>query len=232
MSGNMYPGVKTWNPLAGRCKHECDYCSTEGIRNRYDACMEKYNGEHRLYKHEFKNLGKGKTIFVCAQNDLFEESVPSEFIEKVLEHTRKYRENIYMFQTKNPERYMDFFGKFPTKGIQAAYMLGTTIETNREDSIKKYSKAPSIESRIKGMVRVRPLPSYVTIEPIMDFDLSKMASIIRTRINPNKVYVGADSKNNNLPEPSKEKIQKLIGNLREYTEVEIKSNLNRIMEVN
>ena len=72
MVGNMYVGKETWNPLAGRCGHECTYCSSHTLRRRYKACNVKYNGPYRIYEHEMTSLGKGKTIFVVAQNDLFE----------------------------------------------------------------------------------------------------------------------------------------------------------------
>ena len=70
--------------------------------------------------------------------------------------------------------------------------------------------------------------NYVTIEPIMDFDLDKMAHYIETCL-PTQVNIGADSGNNNLPEPSKEKVQALIKRLEAFTTVKLKSNLNRII---
>ena len=47
--------------------------------------------------------------------------------------------------------------------------------------------------------------------------------------NPDFVNIGADSKNNGLPEPSKEKVLELIDRLNEFTEVRNKKNLKRIL---
>ena len=69
---------------------------------------------------------------------------------------------------------------------------------------------------------------YITIEPIMDFDLDVMVKEIKDVI-PKQVNIGADSGKNNLPEPSKEKILALIGELEKFTIVKKKKNLKRLL---
>ena len=69
----------------------------------------------------------------------------------------------------------------------------------------------------------------VTIEPIIDFDLNIIVDWIK-RIKPKWVNIGADSKGHKLPEPSKEKIEALIKELKKFTEVRIKPNLNRLIK--
>ena len=169
-----------------------------------------------------KSWYKNKQIFVCGQNDLFEASVPDEFIERILEKARNSSDtNLYMFQTKNPLRFINWLDKFPKNS-----MLGTTIETNIEALIKEWSDAPSTWDRIEAMASIpHNFDLYVTIEPIMEFDLEMMWKYICIRIVPDKVFIGADSKGNNLPEPSAEKVKALIERLRKYTKVELKSNL-------
>jgi len=46
--------------------------------------------------------------------------------------------------------------------------------------------------------------------------------------NPVQVNIGADSGNNNLPEPSWEKIQQLVGILEKKTRVVLKKNIKRL----
>jgi hypothetical protein len=65
---------------------------------------------------------------------------------------------------------------------------------------------------------------YITVEPVMDFDLGKFTEIIKA-CSPRQVNIGADSGNNRLPEPPKEKILKLVKELCRFTEVKVKSNL-------
>ena len=67
----------------------------------------------------------------------------------------------------------------------------------------------------------------VTIEPIIDFDLGAMMALVM-RCNPEWVNIGADSRCHNLPEPSADKIDALINELRKFTEVKLKANLKRL----
>ena len=69
--------------------------------------------------------------------------------------------------------------------------------------------------------------TMVSIEPVLDFDLFDFVEFIQ-RISPDYVSIGADSKNKGLPEPSAEKIERLIIELEKFTEVRIKSNLARL----
>jgi hypothetical protein len=57
------------------------------------------------------------------------------------------------------------------------------------------------QERAEELAKIE-LPRYVTIEPIMDFDLEKMVDLIR-KCKPVQVNIGADSGNNHLPEPVK-----------------------------
>ena len=67
----------------------------------------------------------------------------------------------------------------------------------------------------------------VTIEPIYDFDLDDFLLMLKDT-KPKWVNIGADSKGHNLPEPSKEKIEDLIKELKTFTNVKLKPNLKRL----
>jgi len=67
----------------------------------------------------------------------------------------------------------------------------------------------------------------ISIEPIMDFRILPFVRMIK-QIKPKFVSIGADSQGHNLPEPSPEKVKRLIEELRKFTKVKIKPNLNRI----
>jgi DNA repair photolyase len=218
--GNMYPDVETWNPLAGECPHQCSYCSTHSLM-RYPVIKAKYSGQLRLdYKAFGRNLGKDRTWFVCAQNDLFAEAVPEHWIHEVFSHCKKF-DNIYFFQTKNPDRYLRVINEFPPKSI-----LCTTIETNRSYPCMAYSPSPA--ERAYAMSSILTMPIHVTIEPIMDFDLKEMVQLIKM-CDPQKVNIGADSKGNHLPEPSKENLLELISELQKFTTIDRKTNLARLL---
>jgi len=71
---------------------------------------------------------------------------------------------------------------------------------------------------------------FVTIEPIMDFDIDILSKWI-IDLKPNFVNIGADSKRCNLPEPSREKILEFIDRL-EANAINIKKkyNLDRLLK--
>ena len=140
-----------------------------------------------------------------------------EFIDTQEDHGRKAN---WLFQTKNP-------GAINENVLPKDSVVCTTIETNRwyPDIM---NNAPSPYQREMGMQSIN-LKKYVTIEPIMNFDLNQMVEMIRS-IGPEQVNIGADSGNNKLIEPSREKIMSLIGELNLFTNIKIKKNLNRIIK--
>lgn len=218
--GNMYPWVdETRNPLGGRCGHNCSYCY---IKSYPFNLTKKYEGiTHWIdYKELNKIKGNGKTIFICSANDLFSEKAPKEIILKILERCRKFPENTYLFQTKNPMRYFEFDGLYPPKRV-----FGTTLESDR--FYPNLSNAPPVNERHEQIASVAD-KTMISIEPILDFDLKKFVKIIKD-IKPDFVSVGADSKKHNLPEPSPEKTRALIKELEKFTEVKLKDNLKRLL---
>jgi len=206
-TGNMYPFVThTWNPIRGKCPHDCSYCY-----------MKVYPQPNLHFTEaEMKtNLGKGNFIFVGSSTDMWAKRVFVNWILDTLEHCCKFK-NRYLFQSKNPQRFQGFL--FPDDVV-----LGTTIETNRDYNV---SKAPYPWERMMAMTYLDK-PKMVSIEPIMDFDLDILPYWIKN-IKPEFVSIGADSKGHNLPEPPAEKVQRLIEQLQKFTVVKIKSNLERI----
>lgn len=227
-SGNMYPWAYTINFIAGECKHACDYCYVGNKVAPWLSRMgnDKYYGEPRLIEKEFKTkllVPKGYVVFVQSCGDLFAYGIPDAWIQRVLNHIRRYRNTIFLLQTKNPERFFDF-------NIPQNCILGTTIETNRNYHM---TKAPSPKERYYvffTLCRDKNLRLMISIEPIMDFDLDILVQWIQ-EINPEFVSIGADSGKNNLPEPASEKLKELLEILNKITEVRSKKNLSRLLEV-
>lgn len=221
--GNMY----TWLShvhchLGGECMHKCRYCYVDNPRW---GRPERYTGKIRLIEREFNvNYGSGKTIFIENCNDMFATDVPTEFIQRIIAHCNRFPDNTYVFQTKNPARFISGRDEivFPKNSI-----FGTTIETNRNMSL--ISNAPSAQERMKAMVAMPPSErKFVTIEPVMDFDVHVLAQWIAD-INPEFLNLGADSKNHNLPEPSVAKVHELVDALHAMgIELREKHNLNRL----
>lgn len=217
-AGNMYDWVThTWNPVKGKCRHDCRYC----YMKRFPV------GDLRLVEAELDvNLGEGNVIFVGSGTDMFADNVPGEWILRVFEKVKKHPMNRYLFQSKNPARFLTWIesGQWP-HGATA----GTTIETNREDI--QVSEAPGYLARAEALALCGffgGVETMITIEPVLDFDPSGLAMLILVA-RPKWVNIGADSKATGLPEPTQQKIVKLMDLIKDHTEIRCKLNLERLL---
>ncbi len=213
--GNMYEWVThTWNTIKGRCPHDCSYCY-----------MKRWGELNpiRLDERELRtDLGIGHFIFVGSSCDIFAKNIPYEWVIKTIEHCKKFN-NSYLFQSKNPK----YFDLLATCNLNF-FTLCMTIETNRVYP-EIMRNAPDPVDRAIEFGRISIKEKYITIEPIMDFDLNSLVSMIKF-CNPQQVNIGADSGNNRLPEPSPDKIDALIKELDMFTMVKLKANLKRLYE--
>ena len=68
------------------------------------------------------------------------------------------------------------------------------------------------------------IDTYVTAEPLMQFDLDEMVEYIR-RCNPKQVNIGRNTNRKvELPEPTADEVKALVEELEKFTKVEIKKN--------
>ena len=218
--GNMYPFVThTWNPIKGRCSHDCQYCYMKRFPQK-----ELHLDEKDLQT----DLGSGHFIFVGSSTDMWAEDVPSYWIYSVLAQCRRYLGNRYLFQSKNPYHFYNdpFYFNLHLRGIDTIW--GTTVETNQQYPCMGNAPTPlERQKAMMGLIGRR----MVTVEPILDFDLEVFVELIRLA-SPEWVNIGADSQGHHLPDPSAEKVEALIEQLSIFTTVKIKSNLKRITGVN
>ena len=98
--GNMYGFVThTFNTIKGECWHNCSYCY-----------MKRFGKQSPIHfdKKELKtNLGENNTIFVGSSNDMWAEQIPQRWIIDTIDFLHLYRKNKYVFQSKNPQRFID-----------------------------------------------------------------------------------------------------------------------------
>ena len=218
--GNMYPWVThTWNPIKGQCEHECIYCYMKRFKLK----------PVRLDAKDLKtNLGTHNFIFIGSSTDMWARRVPGTWIGDVLARCEEAPNNKYLFQSKDPRRFVDLQPLL--RPFKYTSIFGTTIESNIESEI---SKAPKVMERALslGEMKVFGYKTMVTIEPILDFDVDVLASLIKIA-KPAWVNIGADSKDHGLPEPPWSRIEKLIVELEKFTEIREKHNLGRIQNAN
>lgn len=214
--GNMYNFIShTWNTVKGKCYHDCSYC----YMKRWGKLKPTRFDEKELKT----DLGKGNFIFVGSSCDMWAENIHHEWIIKTLEYCNKF-DNKYFFQTKNPQKFNNYIKYMP---INSDYCV--TIETNRvyKDIM---GNCPSPRKRVDEIIKLSEIAKncYITIEPIMDFDLDIFIDMIEL-CEPIQVNIGADSGGHNLPEPSKEKVLSLISELEKFTVIHEKSNLKKLL---
>jgi DNA repair photolyase len=227
--GNMYPWVThTHTHIGGECAHKCSYCYVQAIEKRFGT--GKYSGQLRLLEDELSvNYGKVRTIFIEHCNDMWAEDVPDSWIDKILNHCNQYPDNTYVFQTKNPERYIEWLGRMPPKRI-----VGCTIETSSTLIAKKTSEAmpPGIRFGAMRYLSRRGENVFITIEPILKGNMRLLADLIN-EISPDFVNIGADSKGTGLEEPTAAEVLYLIEAIKKNgIEIKQKRNLDRLLNTN
>ena len=225
-TGNMYEFIThTWNPIVGKCYHNCSYCYVSKYGNEISN-MQRLNSE--CLDDDF---GEGKFIFVGSGVDLFAEDVKDGWIRMVLDkcnqdnHSLFGSKNKFLFQSKNPKRILDYIDHPVFKDA----VVCTTIETNRYYP-EIMCNTPTMEDRARAMNEIasRGIETYLTIEPIMQFDKDELVRLIRL-CKPVQVNIGANTNGRvSLPEPSTEDILSLIKDIESKCKVEIKSNMKRI----
>lgn len=202
---NMYSlSVKQWNPWAG-CEHECIYCgsSFQAQLKRWAKGHCKLCYEYTPHPHEERlnqklpRTGYMQFIFAVADGDVA--FCPTQYLKRITHRIESEPNKWFLIQSKNPVTFNRV--KFPRNVI-----LGTTIETNRDDLYEGISKAPLPSQRFKDFLEVNHPLKMITHEPVMDFDVDIMIEWDEA-INPCMVWLGYDSKRNYLPEPELEKVK-------------------------
>jgi len=215
--GNMYGFVThTKNIIKGVCPHNCSYCY---MRKWWPSMKPPRVDEKELGE----KVGIEKTIFMGSGIDMWAEGIPDEWIRRVLNYCdNKFPNNTWFFQSKNPGRFGDWISN--KKSI-----LCTTIETTDYYQIIM-GKCPPPEKRYQDFANLKQPKKMVTIEPIMDFNITKLLYWL-IDINPIQINIGADSGGNHLPEPSTKKLKLLIDRLMHFNlKVHLKPNLNRLLK--
>ena len=219
MPGLMYEvdgkRVTTWNPFVG-CFHRCVYCvsSFQRIMKRQkNNCQRCYDFLPHFHPERLNRIPPGDLIFACAFGDVCFAAIDE--IEQILVAIEKHPKQTFLLQSKNPSCFLRLSGRIPSNAI-----IGTTLETNRElwpmiGVLLPYARFMCL----RDVVHPR---KFVTVEPIMKFDLDVLCEWIEL-LAPEFVYVGYENHGCKLPEPSLEETLALIERLKCVTEVRIKT---------
>ncbi|MBB5443640.1 MULTISPECIES: phage Gp37/Gp68 family protein [unclassified Paraburkholderia] len=128
----------TWNPITGcdvtspGCKN-CYAMKLAGTRLRNHASRAGltratsagpvWNGEVRFNEEWLDQpfrWTRPRMVFVCAHGDLFHESVPDEWIDRVFAVMARARQHTYQVLTKRADRMLEYFSRRDRHGLVLA----------------------------------------------------------------------------------------------------------------
>lgn len=87
-------------------------------------------------------------------------------------------------------------------------VIGITLETNRDSGYGRISKAPPPSRRYKDFLAIDHPVKMVTIEPVLKSDPEVMVEWMK-ELKTCTIWLGYDSKNTGLPEPTIEEFREL-----------------------
>lgn len=223
MKNNMYSlSVKTWSPFVG-CKFNCIYC-----KNSFQLQVKRFGKKHCKQCYDFTPhyhperleqrlppTGYMQFIFTCSMGDI--SFCSTEYLERIVDRIRQEPNKTFLIQSKNPKTFERI--DWPKNVI-----LGTTIESNY--IIPSISNAPDPFLRYKDLATIKHSYKMLTFEPIIDFDIDILLHQTQ-EINPCMVWLGYDTKKNNLPEPPLEKVKELHWELSKMGIPVILKNVSR-----
>lgn len=163
----------TWNPVSG-CRllsAGCTNCYAMRMAARLQAMEHEsyvgttrktgnrhvWTGRTHLLEHTLDiplTWRKPRLVFVNSMSDLFQDSVPFEYIERVWQTMDKAKIHTFQILTKQPERMAEFLqrrGKHALKNV----WLGTSVEDRQ------------VVGRIAALKKCRAAVRFISFEPLI-----------------------------------------------------------------
>lgn len=230
--GNMYGDSIHQRNFYKGCKYKCRYCedsfkrqakrqkeviNKNGVKQGCNKCYKYIPHAHldRLQK-PFPQTTGDQFIWMASSGDIT--FANKDWIQQAINVIRKHPDKTFFFQSKNPSCFNRW--EFPENVI-----LGITLETNRDQYYKLVSNAPLPKQRFLDFLTVKHPRKSITIEPILKFDLPALFHMVKS-INPERIYIGYDTKNSGLPEPKLADVEHFIRYL-EGSHFNVKKKLMR-----
>ncbi|MDD4986113.1 MAG: hypothetical protein PHQ43_10070 [Dehalococcoidales bacterium] len=154
-----------------------------------------------------KKFRPGAFVFVSSMGDI--SFATKAQVSRILNVVRSFPDTSFLFCTKDPEAYLHW----EDLSLPQNLYLGATIETNVV--YPGVSHAPAPFNRYRALGVMGHPRKFVSVEPVMDFDLKVMERWFRD-IEPQIVEVGADNYGHSLQEPDAEKLATFLEKLRTF----------------
>lgn len=150
----------TWNPVTGCSKvsQGCKYCYAERMAARLKAMgVKHYENGFEVALHEDSletplKWKKPRVVFVNSMSDLFHESVPLEFIERVFATMTRCPQHTFQILTKRSERLREVANSL---SWPANVWMGVSVEDQR------------VVFRIEDLKYVPAAVRFLSCEPLI-----------------------------------------------------------------
>jgi len=116
-----------------------------------------WSGRTNLVEHALTaplSWKKPRFVFVNSMSDLFQDSIPFEFVERVWDVMAKAPLHTYQILTKQPERMAEFLNRSGTEPLKNVW-LGTSVEDER------------VASRIDALRQCNSVIRFISFEPLI-----------------------------------------------------------------
>ena len=158
----------TWNPVTGCTKVSpgCKHCYAEVMSKRLQAMgASGYDNGFSLSLmperlNQPSQRRKPTMYFVNSMSDLFQEDVPFEFIDRVMQVIKETPWHTYQILTKRSAIMRDYF---QTRIVPVNVWLGVSVED------KHYGKP-----RIADLQEIKAKTRFLSIEPLLE-DLDRIS---------------------------------------------------------
>jgi len=208
----MYPERKGNISWFRGCNFNCTYCAF-GRMLKLSKCKHCQAFEPHAHLEVLDRIPpktkEGEFLTMGLTGDIaFASDIE---MKAAVAYCTKWSDRTFLVQTKAPHLFITY--NFPENVI-----LNCTIES---DVHHRVSEAPTViyrqEIMASGPVQRQKNPIWITVEPILGFT-EGFADFLE-EIHPEVVYVGYDSKNNNLREPSLKETMCFIEQVKRFAEV-------------
>lgn len=189
--GHMFKSVDYTCTYYQGCDHNCLFCWTLFQRGpiSHKPRLMQYN-EHQILKE------RDAVIFPNSAHDSFALCIPTDWIMQMLRWMGRQHPSLeFYIQSQAIERAFNepvIFRKLLE--LNHRVIIGTTLQTNIQGIVSRFSDAPSIMSRYKAMLKFRDhrFRLRLSLEPLFKFDYIKLRDMV-LKISSELVEVGLDN---------------------------------------
>jgi len=156
---------RTWNPVRGSTKISpgCAHCYAATFAARFRGVIGhpyEQGFDLRLVPEKLNEPAtwrKPCRVFVNSMSDLFQEGVPTEFIEKICSTMANVTAHTFQVLTKRPERMRDMLKAWPWIATKPNIWWGVSVEDRKHG-------LPRVD--ILGKINVRN--KFLSCEPLLE----------------------------------------------------------------